>query len=159
MRALIPALLCSLVLVLPSSLHAAPGPVLEDPVKPEEEEGITTGYAIGSAVIGGFNAASILKNTAGSGARSRTWAYTGVVGGVLGMGLGVVNLVEDRSDEAKKLGAVNLGLGAVAAICGVLALRHPGDEAKAPPPAVVGQMRVHFGAGLAARGLGVRVTF
>ena len=160
-KSLVPALLCSLVVLgWAPSLEAAPGPVLTEPPPVEEDKGISTGYAIGSAAVGGLNVAAILNNTGEHGpSRSRTWGAMGVVGGVLGMALGGVGLADHRSSEENSLAVVNLGLGAVAAVSGVLAIKNAGRQ-EPPKPVVVGE--VHFGAGVVGghqRGLGVQLTF
>jgi len=160
---LIPALLCSLaVLGWTPSPQAAPGPVLTEPVEPERDEGVSTEYGLGSALVGGLNVVSILKNTGDHVPRSsRTWGHMGVLGGVLGITLGGVGLADDRSHEENALAIANLGLGAVATVSGVLAIKHAKDP-QPPPPAVIGAMPVHFGAGVIGGhqyGLGVQLTF
>jgi len=160
---LVPALLCFLaVLGWAQSPQAAPGPVLTEVPPPVEDKGISTEYGLGSALVGGLNVVSILKNTGNHAPRSsRTWGHMGVLGGVLGITLGGVGLADDRSREENALAIANLGLGAVATVSGVLAIRHAKDP-QPPPPAVIGAMPVHFGAGVIGghqHGLGVQLTF
>ena len=158
---LVPALFCSLaVLSWAPSLKAAPGPVLTEPPPTEEDKGISPGYGLGSALVGGLNVAAILNNTGEHGlTKSRTWGTVGVLGGVLGLTLGGVGLADHRSKEENSLAVVNLGLGAVAAVSGALAIKHAARE-QPPKPVVVGE--VHFGAGVVGGrhpGLGVQLTF
>lgn len=160
-NSLVPALLCSLaVLGWTPSLEAAPGPVLTEPPPTEEDKGIATGYGVGSVAVGGLNVAAILNNTGEHGpSTSRTWGTMGVVGGVLGITLGGIGLADHRSDKENSLAVVNLGLGAVAAVSGVLAIKRAGRQ-EPPKPVVVGE--VHFGAGVVGshqHGLGVQLTF
>ena len=156
-RASVPALLCSLaVLGLAPPVQARPSPISQI-VVPDKDAGVTTEYAVGTAVVSGFNVAAILNNTGDHVHRSsRTWGYTGVLGGVLGMGLGGAALLEDTSRETRQLGIVNLGIGAVATVSAILAIAHPKCEPSGEP-AVVGQVPVHFGA--VPRGVGVQLTF
>ena len=73
--------------------------------------------------------------------------------------MGTAALAGDNSQETKNLGVVNIGIGAVGAISGVLAIAKAGKHEPAGTPAVVGEVQVHFGAGVVGRGLGVRLTF
>ena len=158
-RALIPALLCSLaVLGLPASPQAAPSPTSEI-VMPDKDEGVTTEYAVGTVLVSSFNVATILNNTGGHAhTPSSKWGYMGVLGGLLGVGLGGATLLEDTSHETRELGIVNLGIGAVATISGVLAIAHSKREPSGKP-AVVSQVPVRFGAGVVGHGVEVELTF
>jgi hypothetical protein len=161
-RNVVPALLCSLsVLGWTQSPQAAPSPISQI-VEPERSEGISTEYGVGTAVVGTLNVACVMNNTGDHGPKiSRTWGYMGVMGGVLGMTLGGVGLAEGRSHEENSLAIVNLGLGAVAAVSGVLAIKNAHGP-QPPEPAVIGEMPVHFGAGVIGGhqpGLGVQLTF
>ena len=159
---LVPALLCFLaVLGWAQSPQAAPGPVLNEDPPPVEDQGISTEYGLESALIGGLNVASFLNNTGDRPRTSRTWGTMGVLGGVLGMTLGGVGLADDRSPEENALAVVNLGLGAVATVAGLVAISHS-KAPQPPPPAVIGERPVHLGAGVIGvheHGLGIQLTF
>ena len=159
---LVSALLCSLaVLGWTPPLRAAPSPITPV-VEPDKDEGISTEYAVGSALIGGFNVATILNNTGDHGfSTSARWGYLGVLSGALGLALGGVGLAEDRSNKENDLAVANLIVGGVAGVAGVLAVRRAKRD-QHPPAAAIRETPVHLAAGVIRghqQGVGVQLTF
>jgi len=98
-----------------------------DPVY-EEGSGIATGYALASVGLGALSGVAIALNLAGEPAQRRWPAALGVVTGVLGFGLGVLEI--DSDDGAAALGAVNAGVGLASTGLGMWRLLSPVGDAR-----------------------------
>lgn len=85
------------------------------------EAEIPTEYVAASALVGGLNLTTSYLNVRDRGAeRSPAWAgYAGVLGGLAGIGLGGVLLVQDDYKDASAVGIPNLIVGAFSTIAGI----------------------------------------
>jgi hypothetical protein len=127
------------------------------------EAEIPTEYVAASALMGGLNLTTSYLNVRDRGAEgSPAWAgYAGVLGGLAGIGLGGVLLVQDDYKDASALGVSNLIVGTFSTIAGLSSItraRKASGTASAHSESRHVSIAPAFHGGMAP-GIGVRLRF